>query len=241
VLLTAGVDLQHDRCEIEIVGWGKQFESWSIAYNTIHGDPSGPHLWAELDALLLREYRHETGMPLRVSACCVDSGFLPDEVLGFTKSRFGRKVYAIKGLSQGWTKPIWPRRAFYNRQALPLFHISVDEGKAWFFRRLGLTEGPGRCHFPVGRPLDYFKMLTAETMVRKTRAGRAIYEWVNLRRERNESLDARVYNVAALHALLMGGLNLDHYAEQFEQMLKPQQPAAKPNGPVVYRSKFMDF
>jgi phage terminase large subunit GpA-like protein len=243
-LLTGGVDLQHDRAEVEIVGWSKGFESWSIAYHTLYGDPSGPHLWQQLDALLSREFRHESGMPLRINAACVDCGFATDEVHAFTRTRFARRIYAVKGLNNGWTKPIWPRKAIYNAKQLPFFLISVDEAKAWLMRRLPLTEGAGACHFPLGRPLDWFRMLTAETLLRRNRAGRVVFEWQNLRRERNEALDCRVYCIAALHALLMGGLNLDAHAEQFAAMLRPPPVGAeppKPNGPVVYRSRWMDF
>jgi phage terminase large subunit GpA-like protein len=77
------------------------------------------------------------------------------------------------------------------------------------------------CHFPIGRPLDYFRMMTAESLVRRYRAGRAVLEWQNTRRERNESLDCRVYAIASLHSLLMAGLNLDQHSEQFAAMLKP--------------------
>jgi phage terminase large subunit GpA-like protein len=239
-LLTAGVDLQHDRAEVEIVGWSKGFESWSIACLTLHGDPSGPHLWQQLDTLLSREFRHESGMPLRINAACVDAGFLPDEVHGFTRTRFSRRIYAVKGLNSGWTKPIWPRKAIYNSRQMPLFLISVDEAKSWFYRRLAIAEGPGRCHFPVGRALDYFRMLTAESLVRRMRAGRAVYEWQNTNRQRNEAFDCRVYAIAGLHSLLMGGLNLDAHSDAFAAMLKPPPVNGPPApGPVVYRSRFV--
>jgi phage terminase large subunit GpA-like protein len=55
-LLTAGVDTQHDRARrLKFVGWSKGFESWSIAYASVYGDPSSPHLWQQLDVLLGRE------------------------------------------------------------------------------------------------------------------------------------------------------------------------------------------
>jgi phage terminase large subunit GpA-like protein len=122
---------------------------------------------------------------------------------------------------------------------LPAFLISVDEAKARLMRRLPLTQGPGCCHFPLGRVLDYFRMLTAETLVRRNRAGRAVYEWQNLKRERNEALDCRCYAVASLHPLLMGGPNLDAHAEQFAAM--PSPVVNGPPAPTVYRSKWMDF
>jgi phage terminase large subunit GpA-like protein len=237
-LLTAGVDLQHDRVECEIVGWGRGFESWSIAYVTLYGDPSGPHLWQQLDALLAREFRHESGLPLRIASACIDCGYETSEVLAFTKDKFGRRVYAVKGLNSGWSKPIWPRKPVYNRLQLPLFLVSVDEAKAWLFRRLAVTEGAGACHFPLGRPLDWYRMLVSESLVRRNRGGRAVYEWQNLKRERNEALDTRVYAICGLHSLLMGGLNIDAHTDAFEKMLKPP-PNGTPEVPTVYRSKFV--
>ncbi len=243
-LVTAGVDLQHDRAEVELVGWGRGFESWSLAYHTVYGDPTQPQLWALLDELLAKELRHESGMPLRISAACVDAGFLPDEVLAFTKERFSRRIYAVKSLSVGWSKPIWPRKAIYNRKALPLFLISADEAKTWVHNRLKIADaGPGFCHFPIGRPVDYFSMLTVEKLVTRTRNGRPYREWLNPKRERNEALDCRCYAVAALHSLLMQGVNLDAHVAQFEAMLAPpptDAPPPKPNGATVYRSRFVN-
>jgi phage terminase large subunit GpA-like protein len=34
-LITAGVDVQADRLELEIVGWGRDEESWSVAYHVL--------------------------------------------------------------------------------------------------------------------------------------------------------------------------------------------------------------
>ena len=52
MLLTCGVDVQDDRLELEVVGWGKDEESWSVDYRTLYGDPSTPHLWNDLENIL---------------------------------------------------------------------------------------------------------------------------------------------------------------------------------------------
>ncbi len=130
----------------------------------------------------------------------------------------------MKSLSQGLGKPIWPRKPIYNRKQLPLFLISADEGKAWFHNRLKVAEaGPGYCHFPTGRAMDYFHMLATENtnhapIPQRTTVPR---RWVNVRRERNEGLDCRCYSIASLHSLLMQGLSLDAHCAQFEAMLTP--------------------
>ena len=60
-VITAGIDTQDDRIELELVGWGLGDESWSIAYEVIYGDPAGATLWQELDELLRQKIRHESG------------------------------------------------------------------------------------------------------------------------------------------------------------------------------------
>jgi phage terminase large subunit GpA-like protein len=62
-VLTCGVDVQDNRLELEIVGWGWCEESWSIDYHVLYGDPSTPELWAELDQVLSRQYEHERAIP----------------------------------------------------------------------------------------------------------------------------------------------------------------------------------
>jgi phage terminase large subunit GpA-like protein len=254
-LLTAGCDVQSDRIEIEVVGWSRGYESFSLRYDVLYGDPTQPHLWQRLDLLLSREFKHESGMPARIACTCIDCGYLTDEVLSFTRDKFARKVYAVKGLSFGFSKPVWPRKPIYSRKKQMLFLISSDEAKRWFHQRLRIPEpGSGYCHFPVGRGLDYFRGLLSETLLTRYRGGRPHLEWANLKRERNEPLDARCYAIAALFSLMMQGLNLDAYAENWERMVGPgsaaiaaqlpAQPAPMngppaPGGPVVYRSKFV--
>jgi phage terminase large subunit GpA-like protein len=41
-LLTAGVDVQDDRVEVEVLGHGRDEETWSIDHAIIYGDPSTP-------------------------------------------------------------------------------------------------------------------------------------------------------------------------------------------------------
>jgi phage terminase large subunit GpA-like protein len=65
-VVTAGVDVQDDRVEVELVGFGVGDESWSLDYRVLYGDPSGRELGEELDALLREHVRHESGRQLRI-------------------------------------------------------------------------------------------------------------------------------------------------------------------------------
>ena len=41
-------DVQKDRIEVEIVGWGRGKESWSVDYRVLEGDTSRQPVWGEL-------------------------------------------------------------------------------------------------------------------------------------------------------------------------------------------------
>jgi phage terminase large subunit GpA-like protein len=159
-LITAGVDVQADRLEVEIVGWGRDEESWSIAHHVIPGDVMRNEVWDHLEGLLLAEHLHDSGQTLRIVAACIDCGFKDATVLRFTRDRYARRVYAVKG--RAGESPIWPRKPSRKNQT-PFFMVGVDAAKTALYDRLKIGEvGPGYCHFPIGRDQEYFDQLTAE-------------------------------------------------------------------------------
>jgi phage terminase large subunit GpA-like protein len=98
VVVTAGIDVQDDRIEVEIVGWGRSEESWSLDYRTLYGDPSTPQLWQDLDAHLAQKWDTEDGRVLQIRSACIDSGgHYTKAVYDFVRPREGRRVFAIKG------------------------------------------------------------------------------------------------------------------------------------------------
>ncbi len=216
--VTAGVDVQADRLEIEVVAWGKDFESWSIDYRILYGDISEPMVWGRLDELLTKPWPHVSGMPMQLQAVCIDSGFSPAEVTAFTRSRHGQRVYATKGASNSWGRPIWPRRASWDKNRHAIYLVAADEAKSWVANRLRIDQpGPGYMHTPLARGRDWYEQLTAERLV----FAKGQKRWVNSERRRNESFDCRALAVAALHSRLLSGVDLNGWVESFEQMLKP--------------------
>jgi phage terminase large subunit GpA-like protein len=220
VLLTAGVDVQDDRLELEIVGWGRDEESWSVAYWVLWGDPAGPTVWQDLENILYRAYPHARQVSdLYVRAAAVDTGgHRSMEAYTFCRVRQERRIWAIKGLG-GMGKPIWPRRSSRNNKGrVPHFMVGVDAAKESIYSRLRLKEsGPGYCHFPLDRDAEWFRQLTAEKVTTRYSKGRPIREWIKKSHERNEALDCRVYAMAALHGLMGMGLQLNKEADQREQ------------------------
>ncbi len=67
--LTAGVDTQDDRFEIEVVGWGPEYESWGIRYAAIYGDNSdiNNQVWQD-DTFLLQTFEKPDGTKINCHA-----------------------------------------------------------------------------------------------------------------------------------------------------------------------------
>lgn len=209
--LTAGVDTQDDRLEIEVVGWGRDEESWSIHTEVLEGDPETPGLWARLDALLLRRWLRADGRAFVAEACCIDSGGHHTEaVYRFARARSGRRVWAIKGQSEqsGVRVPVWPpigkatagkKRQTRNDSGHKPTLIGTNAAKDSISARLAITvPGPGYCHFPADRDQGWFEQLTAERLRTVRRGSRSYRIWEPKPHRRNEALDCRVYAYAAL-------------------------------------------
>ena len=244
-VLTAGVDVQGDRLELQVIGWGKDEESWVVDYRIIWGDPSGPRVWADLDMALQATYVHPRAVPdLPIRSVCIDTGGHHTKAsYEFCRTRLSRRVWAIKGRG-GMGVPVWPRRPTRsNKGKIPLFIVGVDAVKDALFARLKLEEpGPGFIHFDRDRDAEYFRQLTSERVVTRFLKGRPIRSWQPRRDgERNEVLDTFVYAMAGLQGLISMGLRLNDEAEVMaatkikgDDALLPVKPT-----PPVIRSVWM--
>lgn len=206
LVLTAGIDMQEDRLEVETVAWGLGEESWSVDFKVLWGDPLHGDVWDDLDDYLAQTWLHESGAQLPISAAALDTGGgagYTQAAYEYARGKQGRRLFAIKGMG-GWGRPIVsaPSRKRTGKRTRPvdLFTVGTDEAKLIVKRRLTAPEGPGHCHFPADRDPEWFLQITAESLVTKYVKGFPIREW-HKRRDRNEALDCRVYALAALKIL----------------------------------------
>lgn len=216
-ILTAGVDTQDDRLELEIVGWGAGLQSWGIHHKVFVGDPSQPAVWEMLDESLRAGYTNAQGDKMYVAAALVDSGgHHTDDVYRFTSKRERRNIFACVGKA-GPGRPIVtrPKRTDKSRmQQATVVNVGVDVVKDWLFDCL-THEDPtsvGYCHFPVSDEYDeeYFAQLTSEKRVIKWVHGSRVWGYKKTR-PRNEAIDLRDY---ARGALNLTGVDVDKMAER---------------------------
>ncbi|MEO8647757.1 MAG: terminase gpA endonuclease subunit [Acidobacteriota bacterium] len=218
LVLTAGIDVQKDRIECEIVGWGKDQESWSIDYRTFYGSPGIEtavddetsevdieplsSVWDDLAVYLMTSFTGKGSQVFRVQCAGIDSGYLTTIVYRFCKKFARKRWFAVKGMSDPF-KPLVSKPTLSGKNPkVHLFPIGTNAAKDEIFAALKVTKaGPAYCHFPDRQPYNedaHMKQLASERMVTHTRGGRTyrVYEKVGPN-VRNEALDVRVYASAA--------------------------------------------
>ncbi|HGM5387467.1 TPA: phage terminase large subunit family protein [Serratia marcescens] len=244
-VLTAGIDTQDGRFEIEVTGWGRNEESWSIAFDVIEGDLETNEPWQRLDAYLKQVWRRADGRGFTIMAACMDSGgHHTQKVYEFAKERLGRRIWAIKGESArgGKRSPVWPTKkpTSKSKASFKPIIIGVNAAKDTIRGRLHIDPpAPGEpaasyMHFPADRDLNYFSQLLAERSVLKVSGGQRYRVWEQLPGRANEALDCRVYSYAALCGLFYLGLKLNLLADNIainpDRLLPaPPQPEEKQN------------
>ena len=237
LLLTCGVDVQHDRLECSLYGWGEGKECWGIEHRILYGDPGSKELWMQLDGFLSERRCLPNGMALPGACTCVDSGDgqYTQEVYMYTKQRERRNVFAVKGRG-GIGVPFVSKPSRGNRVGAALFVLGVDAGKSLVMSRLKTEdEGPGYVHLARERERgfdeEFCKCLCSEVLERTFEKGKVKLEWKKIR-DRNEALDCFVYATAALEICnpnfiyLASAIN-GHKAAPQSTATGPQRPMRK--------------
>jgi phage terminase large subunit GpA-like protein len=203
-LLTAGVDVQGDRIELLVWGWGAGEERWLIEWEVLNGDPGKKDVWQELERRRLAPRLHESGATLSIAAMCVDAGYQTDAVHNYCDSRLAQHVVAVVGRDGPGRKLLEaPDREKFKRAAKtkkrPTHIVGSDSGKSAFFSALRVEKpGPGYVHFPTSIDPVFYEHITSERLVTEFRRGRAMRVWKKIGDRANEGLDMTNYAGAAL-------------------------------------------
>ncbi|WP_104750192.1 phage terminase large subunit family protein [Helicobacter cynogastricus] len=198
--ITAGVDVQTDRLEVEFKGWGNGYESWGVKHLVLRGKTDDGQVWGHLYQQLKQIFYTTSGRRLVSSLNLIDSGFNAEIVYNFVKK--DPRFMASKGHSeQSGKKPIIEKPRLLAK-GVKFCNVGTYKAKSEIFRFLGVENiGPGYCHFPLDYHLEYFQQLTAEKLEKSVNTrGYESLRWVKIK-ERNEALDLFVLNLAAAKLL----------------------------------------
>lgn len=239
VFLTAGVDVQKDRIELEVVGWCKGKRSFSIDYRVLLGETNAAPVWDKLAAVVGETWEREDGAELPLRLMAVDTGYNTSEVYKFCRRFDVTKVIPVKGSESLGLIVSQPRAVDVSASGkkvgrVKVWNVGVSLLKTELYGWLRLekaedgTPPPGYCHFPQYEQ-TYFRGLTAEQLEYRMVRGFRKYQWVK-KYERNEPLDVRVYARAAASVMGIDRMNdaqLDAMQAAYERAQNKASAPAK--------------
>lgn len=210
-LLVGAADVQHNRVEGQILGFGLGEESWLLAHEIFWGNPgldvdpdTKENVWEQVDAFFLKTWQHPAGAELTPALALVDSGAHSDSVYDFVLPRqhTRRRIYACKGVDY-ISKPGLVMEGSTRKSNIRLFIIGTYAAKDRVFARMNIPQpGPGYMHLPAWATDEYLEQLTSEKKIitrhKRTRTKKSLYIKTH---SRNEALDLTVYCHAALAVL----------------------------------------
>lgn len=245
--LAFGADVQSDRVEMEVIGFGARGHTWGLGYHILRGTPMAPPtegVWAELDRIVSTStFAHPSGKTLRIEAGLIDRGYKPDNVLLFTRHRAARGIFASRGATS-LSKPIVRAKPMLEgNPRAKVWEIGTNEAKDIIYQRLERDNkaADGFMHYPdLGCYSEqYFKMLVAEDSdMQKAGDGKFYRCFTCAEGVRNEALDIRVL------ALAIERIRKPNYAKLAEEMggemvLNPIKNEATPTPALPPRRSFV--
>lgn len=220
ILLTAAVDVQEERVEVEVRGWARDYESWGIYKTEIYGNLEKDDAWDELKAYLNRDFHFKNGQVINIAAFAIDTGGShTQKTYKWAKSMRGKpmKCYPVKGYAGKPDMELFHKKSVVDIKdeikgkkvvvdRTVLYILGVDAGKEMITNNLLLTEpGPGYFHFPDdesrGYDAKYYEGLTKERKVKTKKGGYITTKWVKASGARNEPFDLLNYNLAVIEIL----------------------------------------
>ena len=242
LVLTAGVDVQHDRLAVIIRAWGRGEESWLVYFGEIFGSTLNPMggAWVDLDALLTRELPHATGAAMRVGAVSIDGsdGSRTEIVNAYVRARRHLHYMSVKGASEQTDdrREIFatPKKVDVGmrhraaKRGLETYIVGTARAKDLILEtRVKLAgAGPGRMHWYAAVRPDYWEQLTSEVKA-PSRTNRNRRAWQKKAGVRNEALDAEVYCLHAARSLKTHLMHEAHWLA-IEQRLRQRTLLAEP-------------
>jgi phage terminase large subunit GpA-like protein len=245
LILFSGVDVQKDRLEVGIWGFGRNRHRWLIEHRVLPGPTNRPEVWTDLAKMFEETWRHESGAEMIVRDWGIDSGAFAPDVGQFVRAHQGRgNVFAVDGQDRY-------DAAFLGIGALDLtvngkklkhglktLKIGVSYCKQELVGQLALnkpegevTYPPGFVHLPADVTEDHVKQLTSESLVTRMVKGRSKREWQVIEGRRNEVLDCANYARG-----LAGRRQWDRWTEprfrELESVLLPPPETPPPPRPL---------
>ena len=224
LMLTAGVDVQGDRLEVAVLGWGRDEQCWVIRYEQIMGDPLKDEVWEQLANVTGKAYYTSNDIQIKVRATCIDSGWMTQDVYHQIRQHRFLHWFAIKGKSGDRplvSKPSKQKLSYKGRKtraSIDLYIVGVDTAKETAYARSQISKpGPKYLNFANDLPNEWFQGFCSEVQVTQHKNGRPYLVWEKLKGVRNEPLDLFNYGYAAADLAGLSRMNWAKLEQKYNQ------------------------
>jgi phage terminase large subunit GpA-like protein len=211
LIITCAVDVQENRLEYQIQGWGAREECWILDRGIINGPYMRTDTWDRLHIILNRPIEYQNGFKKMIDAVGIDTGFKATVVYPQVRRVMALGIPHVFGI-KGWTfqknDSVIYKQSTEKKYRIRLVTVNVDRAKDILFTRLDMTpitgqdENEGVIHFNQKCDSIFFTQLTAEVKRSKVVSNRLVQVWEKKNKnDANEALDLTVYNLALLNLL----------------------------------------
>ncbi|HWK55367.1 MAG TPA: terminase gpA endonuclease subunit [Hyphomicrobiales bacterium] len=233
LLMTVGIDVQHNRIAVIKRAWGRGEESWGLLWVEIYAKTAttdkSDQVWTDLENLTFAAVEHASGTSIYPSAVSIDSsdGQTNDAVYSWVR-RMNKAhpevlVMAIKGSSAQTDPEIFatpPRKSIdhhnpdkqtkADRWGLKPYIVGTGKAKDWLAAHMKLSGvGPGRFHQSKHVREDYWDQVTGEVKApHRTLKNKKVWQ-----RKSGCAVEAWDCEVYALHAARARRIHLKSAAD----------------------------
>ncbi|WP_176086939.1 terminase gpA endonuclease subunit, partial [Martelella sp. HB161492] len=211
--LTMGIDVQGDRVEWLLRGWGRNKASAVIDYGVIDsragshlagyrehsGHISEPQVMKALDQLIAKRWPDENGKPRSIDRVGIDGNAYTEDVWFWVRGHPRSKVIMVRGDNRD-TAPLLSQVREYDKSGRPkkqkwstrFFNFNASVMKIGLYRdfKKNDPEAPGYIRFATGLGDAFYQQATSEVRVKeKDRSGYPRWRWKLPEGQRNEVLD----------------------------------------------------
>lgn len=215
--LTMGVDVQPDRIEGFVWGWGPGAECVLVEHAYLDGDTARPQVWQRLEGYLDRTWANHAGQQIPIEYMAVDSGNQTELVYRWGAGhKHDPRVMLIKGDPRQSVILGIPARkdltktGLMKKYGVKVWPVGVDLAKMWLYKHLMLpfpdpdakneedrVFAPGYIHLRANVSKSLCQQLVSEDLqTSRDRLGRPKRRWVLKSGVRNEGLDGWNYAYA---------------------------------------------
>ena len=226
LIITTGTDVQQNRLEVEIKGWGRFGRSWSLDYlqllctpGTTTDEINNP-VWDEYETQVLRKrFLREDGVYLETMANAMDRGHNTPQVNALWMRSQCPRFYLVRGSDNlssrlsmekedkaGGSRDATTNK--YRGSIYKYYDVGVSTLKAEIYSNLvkqeliqdgKIIETPKIMYFPDDYDEEYYRQLVSEEYTPSSKSNKK-GSW-NKTRNRNEVLDCTVYALAMWYKL----------------------------------------